>query len=96
MTHGKRFPRDIEGRSYPKWEEIVLSSEEEKQVEEQARQENKRLFSECLRDAKEVISKEGFAQQQDVVRIAQSLFDKRASHVVFWKDTLCKEKFDKS
>jgi hypothetical protein len=95
MTHTKRFPRKVEGSSYPRWEEIVLSDKEEKGVEEKARQENIRLFAECMYDAQVLLSKKEQASNTAVVRVAQSLFEKRASHVVFWKDTLCKEKFDK-
>jgi hypothetical protein len=32
--------------------------------------------------------------QTDIVHIAISLFEKRASHSVYWKESECKKKFD--
>jgi len=87
MAFSKRFPRQTEGSVYPKWVEISLTTGEEKDVEQQAREEHVRLFKECLDDAKKV-------SETDAQGIASSLFDKRASHVVFLKENKCKEKFE--
>ncbi len=88
MSFSKAFPRQIKGSSYSVWEEISLTAKEEKEIEEKARRENIELMKQCLKDAKEVSS-------DKITEIALSLFDKRASHVVFWKEGKCKEKFDK-
>ncbi|MBS3155714.1 hypothetical protein J4413_00565 [Candidatus Woesearchaeota archaeon] len=88
MVFSKAFPRQIKGSSYSVWEEISLTEKEEKEIEEKARRENIELMKQCLKDAKEVGS-------DKTTEIAISLFDKRASHVVFWKEEKCKEKFDK-
>jgi len=36
----KSFPRTLKGSSYPIWEEISISDEEEKQIEDKAKKEN--------------------------------------------------------
>lgn len=93
--HFKSFPKTIEGSSYPTWEEVVLSPKEEFVIEQKARQENISLLRKCVEDAKKLMEDEGFAEyQSDVINMALSLFRKRASHVVYWKDSMCKEKFD--
>ena len=33
--------------------------------------------------------------KDDLINIAISLFEKRASHEIFWKENAAKEKFDK-
>jgi len=87
MAFSKRFPKQTEGSVYPKWVEISLTEAEEKAVEQQAREEHLRLFRECLEDAKKI-------SETEAQGIASSLFDKRASHVVFLKENKCKEKFE--
>ncbi len=48
----------------------------------------------CLAEAKTVAIKHGVNTDDNVARIAIALFEKRASHVVFWKESKAKEKFD--
>ncbi len=92
----KRFPKETEGSTYPKWIEIRLTEEEEKQVEQQARQENKTLFKECVQDAQKIVSElELKGYQTDTISIAIALFDKRASHSVYHKENKAREKFEK-
>ncbi|MBI4158803.1 hypothetical protein HY500_00925 [Candidatus Woesearchaeota archaeon] len=88
MAFSKAFPRQIKGSSYSVWEEISLTDEEEMKIEEDARKENIKLLMQCINDAKTV-------GNDQVVPIALALFEKRASHVVFLKESKCKEKFDK-
>ena len=95
MTFSKNFPRTIEGSNYPRWEEVFLSEVEEKEVEEKCSQENVRLFKECIDDAKKLMAEKGLKEyQSDLIAMAISLFEKRASHVVYWKESKAKEKFD--
>ena len=89
MVFSKRFPKQTEGSVYPKWIEVSLTDEEEKQVEQQAREVHVNLFKECVEDAKKIA-------EFDIIGIASSLFEKRASHIVFLKEKKCKEKFDAS
>ncbi len=94
MAFSKTFPRTIPGSNYPIWEEIFLSEEEEKDAEERCRQENFLLMDECLREAKMVAIKHAINEDQIRAQLAVALFEKRASHVVFWKESMAKEKFD--
>ncbi|MAG16098.1 hypothetical protein CMO88_03485 [Candidatus Woesearchaeota archaeon] len=89
MVFSKRFPKTTEGSVYPKWVEISLTEEEEKEVEQLAREEHVKLFKDCVEDAKKV-------DDAGSISIALGLFDKRASHVVFLKEKKCKEKFEAS
>jgi hypothetical protein len=93
--HFKSFPRTIEGSNAPVWEEIMLTPKEEFVEEQKARRENIGLMRKCIEDAKKLMEQEGMAEyQSDVLGIALTLFRTRASHVVYWKDNRCKEKFD--
>jgi len=96
MGFSKRFPRTVKGQAYPEWEEIFITEEEEKQEEQKSRKENIRLMNECIEDAKKVI-KDGNLKpyQTDLINIALALFEKRASHTIYWKEEKAKEKFDK-
>jgi len=95
MTHRKSFPRSAEGRNVTIWEDIRLSKKEEKEQEKLARQTNAELMQECINDAGLILKRIGMRNyQSDVIRIARELFNKRASHSVFWKDKKCREKMD--
>ena len=95
MTFSKSFPRTIEGSAYPKWEEVFLTREEERELEEKARIENTRIMKECIDDAKALIEEKGFKGfKEDILTVAVPLFEKRASHSVYWKESRCKDKFD--
>jgi len=96
MAFSKSFPKTTDKSVYPKWEEIVLSETEEKDIEADAHKENIRLMKECLEDARKIISENNLKPYQtDIVNIAISLFEKQASHTVYWKERLAKKKFDK-
>ena len=95
MPFSKTFPRTIPGSNYPVWEEVFLTPEEEKQVEEQCRKENFQLLDACLQEAKALAIKHGINTEENVTRLAIALFEKKASHVVYGKENKAKEKFDK-
>jgi hypothetical protein len=95
MTFSKSFPRTVEGSAYPKWEEVTLSNDEEREIENEATEDNIRIMKECIDDAKTLIEQKGFKGfKEDILTVAVPLFEKRASHVVYWKESRCKEKFD--
>lgn len=89
----RRFPRDVKGSPYPVWEEVYLSKEEEREIDEKVRQANIALMKECLEDAQQVAPDAPAAELQ---RLAIALFEKRSSHAVYWKEERTKEKFDKA
>src|SRR3989338_7539452 len=94
MPFSKTFPKPVLGSNYPYWEEVFLSEEEEKQVEQDCRRENIRILDECLSDAKAIAIKHRLNTEENQVRLAITLFEKRASHEIFWKESKAKEKFD--
>jgi len=94
MPFSKNFPKTLPGTNYPIWEEVFLTLEEEKQVEESCKRENFLIMDEALLEAKALMIKHGINTDENVARTAIALFEKRASHVVFWKETKAKEKFD--
>ncbi|MBS3168957.1 hypothetical protein J4210_00605 [Candidatus Woesearchaeota archaeon] len=94
MAFSKTFPRTIQGSSYPLWEEVYLTEEEERQAEECCKQENFQLMDEALREARMLAIKHGINEDLIRTKLAIALFEKRASHVVFWKESLAKDKFD--
>ena len=95
MSFAKRFPKPVEGSVYPKWEEVRLSEAEEQEVEESARAANIQLFKQCIEDAqKTCIEKNLKLYQTDIIKIASELFNKRASHSIYWKERRTKEKFE--
>ena len=72
-----------------------MTEEEEKAVEQESREENIRLFKECIEDAKKIMQEKSPKDYQtDLIHIAISLFEKRASHSIYWKESKAKEKFD--
>ncbi len=94
MVFSKSFPREIQGSNWPKWEEIFLSAQEEREREQVARQENLFLIRQCLADARNVLKDEKMMDMQShVLSVALALFRKRASHSVFYKEERCQEKF---
>ena len=94
MAFSKTFPRTKPDSNYPVWEEIRLTKEEEEEVEDKCRREHFLLFDESLRDAKSLVIKNAINTEENVTRIAIALFEKRASHIVFWKENKAKDKFD--
>lgn len=96
MAFSKSFPRTVEGSVYPRWEEVFLTEDEEREIDQIAREENIKVMKECIDDAKLLIEEKGFKGfKEDILKVAVPLFEKRASHSVYWKESKCKEKFDK-
>jgi hypothetical protein len=53
-------------------------------------------MKECVDDAKGIMQDKVLKDfQSDLISLARALFEKRASHSVYWKESKCKEKFDK-
>jgi len=96
MTFSKSFARYVKGSNYPRWEDISLTEKEEREQEEKARKENIELMNRCIEDARKIIDKQNLKRfQSDLVRVAITLFEKRASHVAYHKESKAKEKFDR-
>lgn len=96
MGFSKSFPRTSDKSVYPKWVEVFLTDAEEKQVEFEARDENIRLMMQCIEDAKDIFRDKRLKDfQTNVIEVAIALFEKRASHLVWKKEALCKDKFDR-
>ena len=96
MAFSKTFPKTIPGSNYPVWEEVTLTQEEEEHVENSCKRANFRLMDESLEDAKQLAIKHGINTDENRTKIAIALFEKQASHIIFWKENKAKEKFDKS
>ena len=97
MVFSKSFPRTTDKSVYPKWEEIVLTDTEEHEQELLARKENISKMHESIEDAKEIMKTQNLKPfQTDMINIAISLFEKRGSHEVYYKENKAKEKFDKA
>ena len=95
MPFSKTFPKEVEGQSFPKWVEVSLTEEQEKALGEDARKENIKIMQECIKDAQGIMEKGALKDfQTDMVRVAIALFEKRASHEVYWKENKAKEIFD--
>lgn len=94
MPFSKTFPKTIPGSNYPLWEEVFLTEEEEKQVEAECKQENFRVLDDSLRQAKALAIKHAINTEETLTHLAIALFEKQASHVVFWKESKAKEKFE--
>ena len=96
MAFSKSFPKQSKTSSYPQWEEVTLTDEEEKQVSLKSKEENIKLFKECIEDAKNILIEKGLNESDSgVIKVAVALFEKRASHEVYHKESKAKEKFDK-
>jgi len=97
MAFSKSFPKTVEGSTYPRWEEVFLTDEEEKEQEDMCRSENIEFMKQCIDDAKALIEGKGFKGfKEDILQVAIALFEKRASHSVYHKESKAKEKFDKT
>ena len=75
------------------WKEIQLNDEEEIEVENLSKAYNIELFRECLEIASGIVKDENL-REEDKVKIALALFEKQASHVVYWKEKFCKKKME--
>lgn len=95
MPFSKTFPKSSDKSVYPKWEEVYLTEEEENKAEKECRNDNILKMMQCIDDAKGIVhDKKLLESQQVLIEIAKSLFEKRASHEVFFKEKKAKEKFD--
>ncbi len=96
MPYSKSFPKTVKGSTYPRWEEVSLTEEEEREEDRKCRIENIKMMNECIDDAKKMIDKNALNKYQtDMVNIAIALFEKRASHSIYHKERRAKEKFDR-
>ncbi|MFC1722662.1 hypothetical protein ACFL0V_00835 [Nanoarchaeota archaeon] len=94
MAFSKTYPREVPGTTSPKWEEVFLTAQEEREREQVARQENIYLVRQCIADARNLVKAEDLKETQSaVLNVAMNLFKKRSSHVVFYKEEKCKQKF---
>ncbi|MFH1275878.1 MAG: hypothetical protein ABIH82_02095 [Candidatus Woesearchaeota archaeon] len=94
MAFSKTFPKTVPGSNYPVWEEVFLTEEEENQVEADCKRTNFRILDESIQEAKALAIKHSMNTEEIVSNLAIALFEKRASHEVFWKENKAKEKFD--
>jgi len=94
MAFSKTFPKNVPGSNYPLWEEVFLTTEEEREAEEECKKQNFKILDQCIGEAKALAIKNGMNSDENIINIARTLFDKRASHEVFWKEKMAKEKFD--
>jgi hypothetical protein len=95
MPFSKSFAKQSKTSTYPQWEEVTLTDAEEKAEEQKSRIENINLFKECIEDAKAIMKEKGLKDYQtDLIQIATALFEKRSSHVIYWKESKAKMKFD--
>jgi hypothetical protein len=95
MPFNKTFPKQVSGSNYPVWEEITHTEEEEQQAEDECRKQNVRVLDQCIEEAKGLAIKHGMNTEENRVKLAIALFEKRASHEVFWKENKAKDKFDR-
>lgn len=93
MGFKKSFRQTSDKSAYPKWVEVELNEEEEKDAAKTARQKNVKIMMQSIEDAKLVKQEKGL-DSSDITDVAKSLFDKRASHTVFHKERKAREKFD--
>lgn len=95
MSFTKSFPRTLKSSNYPVWEEIVLSKEQEKEVELNSFNENLDLMKQCIDEAKKILSEKNLKDyQSDVVSLAVALFEKIGSHSVYHKEAMARELFN--
>jgi hypothetical protein len=95
MAFSKSFAKTTDKSVYPKWIEVFLTEEEELEEEKKSREENIQIMKECISDAKKIFSEQKLKDYQtDVIRVAVALFEKRASHAIYWKESKAKDKFD--
>ena len=95
MAFSRRFPKDKPGSPYAAWEEVYLTAQDEQVVEVKQRTANLKLMQECITDAKKVAEEQNLKDfQTDIINIAIALFEKRASHSVYWKEEEAKKRFD--
>jgi hypothetical protein len=95
MPFSKSFPKTTGKSNYPVWEEVYLTEDEEQEQEKLARHQNIKRMQECIDDAKRIMEYNGLKRyQSNMIHLAVSLFDKRGSHEIYFKENKAKEKFD--
>jgi len=95
MSFYKSFPKRTEKTIYPRWEEISLSAEEEKLIEQKAALENVELMKQSIDEAMKIFEEKNLKKYQtDMIRLAIALFEKKASHNVYHKERKAKDKFN--
>lgn len=95
MAFSKTFPKSTDKSVYPKWEEIFLTQEEENEAKLECRTENIKIMKECLDDARNIVQEKRLLENQmPLIEVAVNLFEKRATHEVFFKEKKAKKKFD--
>lgn len=94
MVFTKSFPITSD-RSYTKWEEVALNEKDELYQEKLAREENIVKMKESIDDSRQIMKEIGLKEyQSDMINIAISLFEKRGSHEIYYKENKAKEIFD--
>ncbi len=95
MSFSKRFPKNQPTSPYPQWVEVALSESEEERIESTARADHISLMRECLDDAYALVRERKLKEYQtNVVQLAIAFFEKRTSHVVYYKEEYAKKIFD--
>ena len=95
MAFSKSFPRTLKGSTYPRWEEIFLTENEELLEEQRCKIDNISIMKESIDDAKKIMADKDLKRYQtDLISVAIALFEKRASHAIHCKERKAKEKFD--
>ncbi len=85
MVFSKSFPRTTDKSSYPQWEEIFLTSEEESKQEDNCRTQNIILMKECVDDAKNIFLDKNLKDfQSDIIKLASVL---QISHYQEFRNT---------
>ncbi len=96
MVFTKSFPITSD-KSYTRWEEVALGEKDELFQEKLAREENIVKMKESIDDARQIMKEKELKEYQtDMINIAISLFEKRGSHEIYYKENKAKEIFDKS
>lgn len=97
MTFTKNFPKQIKGSPYTQWEEVSLTQQEELEEDQNCRLQNIKLMKECIEDAGIIMKDKTMKSfQSNLVDLAIALFEKRASHSVYYKEKRAKKKFDEA
>lgn len=93
MGFKKSFRNTSDKSVYPNWVEVELTKEEEEKAEQKANAEQLKAMIRCVDDASVIADEKGLSSMERT-KIATALFDKRASHKVFYKERKAREKFD--
>ena len=93
MVFTKSFPR-TNGR-FTEWKEVSLTEKEDRETEKKAEVENFDLLKKCLDKAKRIMDEKGLKYYQtDLVNLAIALYRNIASHTVYHKEAIAREKLN--